>query len=248
MLKVDLHNHTNFSFDGSMNPRQFTQAVREAGLDVVAVTDHGTRLGGLAVRELDPPFRVIIGCEIMTTHGELIGLFLDSLTKDPPRDMDPVDAAKFIHDAGGVTYLPHPFLPYLGSRMRPEVLPRLAPHLDIVEGLNARGSQVAHDRDAMLWARAHDIAVGGGSDAHVASGVGTGFVLMENFDGPTDLLAMLRKGSLVCRAREQTWRSALNLAFGVTLGYRRIRKMKARIDAGEPLRAAWDKTYTGVAG
>ncbi|KAB2855821.1 MAG: PHP domain-containing protein [Bauldia sp.] len=90
-IKVDLHNHTNFSFDGEMNPRRFVEVYTRLGFGAVAVTDHNTRLGALAVAELDPPFRVIVSCEVKSREGEIIGLFLD---RDIPRGLSAIDTAK----------------------------------------------------------------------------------------------------------------------------------------------------------
>lgn len=240
-VKVDLHNHTNFSFDGSMTPRDLMAEAALAKIDVLAVTDHGTRLGGLALRELDPPFRVIIGCEIMTARGELIGLFLDNLKDDPPSGMDPVDAAKLIHDAGGLTYLPHPLLDYLPSRMKPDAWERLLPHLDIVEAINARGSQAAHDRAGARWGRHHHKVLGAGSDAHIRAGVGTGYVIMDDFDGPADFLEKLGRGVTVCRRRETPFVSVINLAVGIAIGRKRAKSMLTAHRAGTPLREIWDR-------
>ncbi|MCB1154861.1 PHP domain-containing protein [bacterium] len=237
LIKVDLHNHTTFSFDGEMNPRRFIERYTELGFGAVAVTDHNTRLGALAIRELDPPFKVIVGCEVSTQYGEIIGLFLE---KDIKKKMHPLDAAKAIHDAGGITLLPHPFLG-IPTAMKREILPQLLPHIDIVEGLNARGPEPAKDFDSYLWGRYHGLAISGGSDAHSASGAGSGYVLMEDFDGPQDFLEKLRRGTIVTRRREMLYRSAMNLVYGKTYGWLRVQNMIRKHKAGAPLRELWDK-------
>ena len=75
-MRVDLHSHTRYSLDATTTPQQLVQRAREAGLDRIAVTDHGEIEGALRARELDPAL-VIVGEEIRCRCGvELIGLFL----------------------------------------------------------------------------------------------------------------------------------------------------------------------------
>ncbi len=66
VLRVDLHTHTNYSPDSIMSPRWFVETCRRKGINCVAVTDHNTIRGALAVREL-ADFRVIVGEEIQST-------------------------------------------------------------------------------------------------------------------------------------------------------------------------------------
>ncbi|MBZ0274419.1 PHP domain-containing protein [bacterium] len=237
-IKVDLHNHTNFSFDGEMNPRRFVEVYTRLGFGAVAVTDHNTRLGALAVAELDPPFRVIVSCEVKSREGEIIGLFLD---RDIPRGLSAIDTAKAIHDAGGLTLLPHPMIDVVPTRIDPRVLPAVLEHIDIIECVNARNADPAFDRDAALVANAYGKARGAGSDAHAISGAGTGYVLMEPFDGPADFLEKLHRGTIVARKREAMARSLVNFAYGNTLGQIRVGRMIRAHRRGVPLRRLWDR-------
>ena len=75
LIRVDLHNHTYYSPDSILSPRRFVREARRRGLDVAAVTDHNTIRGALTVRELSEQ-AVIIGEEIKSADGEILGLFL----------------------------------------------------------------------------------------------------------------------------------------------------------------------------
>ncbi len=238
LIKVDLHNHTNFSFDGEMTPRTLVDCFAEKGFGAVAVTDHNSRLGGLAVAELNPPFKVIPGVEVKSKHGEIIGLFVE---KDIEPGMDAVDTAKAIHEAGGLTLLPHPFIKLVVSRMDERQLPALVEHLDIIEALNARGDDPKEDRFAYAWAKSHGLAVSAASDAHHPGGVGGGYMLMEDFDGKDDFINKLKKGTLICAQRTHLYRSFFNWIPGHIFGIRRIRKMHKDYRRGESLRPLWQK-------
>ena len=96
-----------WSGDSTTTPEEFAAAVAASGLDVVCITDHNAIAGAVELEDrLDA--RVIVGEELRTAAGEIIGLFL---TDRIPMGVGPVDAAKAIRDQGGVVYVPHPFDP-----------------------------------------------------------------------------------------------------------------------------------------
>ena len=73
---VDLHNHTFHSYDAQNRLSDYERAHDRGRFDVVAITDHNTIAGALRFRER-ASFPVIVGQEIDTADGELIGLYLD---------------------------------------------------------------------------------------------------------------------------------------------------------------------------
>ena len=76
-IKVDMHMHSERSPDSRMRPTDQAWRIKAVGLDVVCATDHNTIEGGLRLRELADGFRVIVGSEILSRDGEIIGLFLE---------------------------------------------------------------------------------------------------------------------------------------------------------------------------
>src|SRR5262249_61221230 len=82
-------------------------ALAAAGIDVVCATDHNTIEGALRLRDLaGERLRVIVGEEISSRDGEIIGLFL---TRPIPRDLSAEDTIARIRDQGGIVSVPHPF-------------------------------------------------------------------------------------------------------------------------------------------
>src|SRR5258708_7741325 len=106
-VRVDLHSHTMWSGDCTTTPDELEEAVVDSGIDVLCITDHSTTNGAkeLAHRL---PCRVIVGEELRTGSGELIGLFL---TDRLPFGIGHLDAAERIRAQGGIVYVPHPFDP-----------------------------------------------------------------------------------------------------------------------------------------
>ncbi len=168
---LDLHCHTRWSFDGAMDPSRLVRAARARGLDGLAVTDHGEIEGAFETRRAaGNDLLVVIGEEIETRAGELLGLFL----REKIETEDPLEAIRAIHDQGGVAVLPHPFARAL--RIDEEA----ARALDACEGFNARHSKIpsiegteGEDR-IMLFARRYDLSLTAGSDAHFPREVGRG--------------------------------------------------------------------------
>src|SRR4029077_7846976 len=78
--RADMHLHTLYS-DGTMEVQALLDQVeRETDLDLIAVTDHERIDGALRARELhdagDYHFGLVVGEEITTRRGHLLGLFL----------------------------------------------------------------------------------------------------------------------------------------------------------------------------
>lgn len=193
-VRVDLHSHTMWSGDSTTTPDEVEQSVVESGIDVLCITDHNAIRGAveLAARL---PCRVVVGEEMRTHAGEVIGLFL---TERVPAGTTPVAAAHAIRSQGGVVYVPHPFDP-----MRRNITERALHELtsarlvDAVEVLNAKTSLRSLNERAAAFASEHDLAAGAGSDAHVPHGLGAAYVEMPDFDGPREFLANLRLARIV---------------------------------------------------
>lgn len=193
-VRVDLHSHTMWSGDSTTTPDEVGQAVLDSGLDVVCITDHHAVKGAFELtRQL--PCRVIIGEEMRTHAGELIGLFLRERI---PFGTPPAEAARAIRDQGGVVYVPHPFDPMRRNITEAALDALVAAGLvDAIEVINAKTSLQSLNRRAAEYALRHDLAAGAGSDAHVPLALGAAYVEMPDFDGPTDFLAKLREARTV---------------------------------------------------
>lgn len=187
-VRVDLHSHTMWSGDSTTTPDEITDAVRAAGIDVMCITDHNAVKGAIELSER-LPCRVIVGEEMRTHHGEIIGLFL---SEHIPFGLAPSDAARAIRDQGGVVYVPHPFDP-MRRNISEQALDDLVAHglVDAIEVFNAKTSLPSLNRRAADYAASHDLPGGSGSDAHVPLAIGAAYVEMPDFDGPTDFIAKL---------------------------------------------------------
>ena len=94
--------------DCAMPVADILERAREVGLDVVAITDHDSAAGGLEAREIADRYgvRVIVGEEVKSGEGEVIGLFLE---RTIPGGMSFAETVAAIREQGGLVYVPHPF-------------------------------------------------------------------------------------------------------------------------------------------
>jgi predicted metal-dependent phosphoesterase TrpH len=193
-VRVDLHSHTMWSGDSTTTPEEIEQAVVESGLDVLCITDHNAirgaeQLGGAL------PCRVIVGEELRTHAGEIIGLFL---TERIPFGTPPADAARAIRDQGGIVYVPHPFDPMRRNLEETALVALVEDGLvDAIEVLNAKTSLPSLNRRALDFAAQRGLLAGAGSDAHVPDALGSAYVEMPDFDGPSSFLDSLAQARVV---------------------------------------------------
>jgi predicted metal-dependent phosphoesterase TrpH len=161
MVAIDLHTHSIASPDGGIRPEQYAVMLASGILDYIAITDHNTITTAQRLHN-QLGERIIVGEEITTTDGDIIGLYLTELI---PKGLSAQEAAKRIHAQGGLVYAAHPF-----ERVRKgigaHILTALGDDIDIIEGYNGRSLSRNSNRAAAAWATTHHIAAAASSDAH----------------------------------------------------------------------------------
>lgn len=179
VMRIDLHCHSEASHDCKTPLKDMPAECLRHNLRVLAVTDHDQVWGGLELQKivkeegLQDDFWVIVGEEITTNEGELIGLFLQE--RIPP-DLSPEETVKEIKAQGGLVMLQHGFDPLKRYRLRPEATARIADQIDIVETFNARLSRRRYNAAAVVWAEERKLPQCAGSDAHTIQDIGEAWV------------------------------------------------------------------------
>jgi len=177
--------HTTAS-DGWPSPSQLVDhAARRAGLNVIAITDHDTIEGALRAVEHAKRRRlhVIVGEEVSSRDGHIIGLFLDRRVIP---GMSAAATVHAIHDQGGLAIAPHPF--WRTTRQvrngRVHGVGWLAAELDFdgVEVENATPGFYVFNQLARRLNMGLGAAELGCSDAHIVDAVGRAFT---EFPGAT---------------------------------------------------------------
>jgi predicted metal-dependent phosphoesterase TrpH len=183
--KADLHTHTKYSGmsklrfirfpDAVSDPEEVVRAAEKRGLDVVCVTDHDTIRGAKMAEKVAGNVEVIVGEEVSTADGEVIGLFVN---EEIPRGLSAEETIDRIHTMGGLAIAPHPFSSHCSSLAN--LLFELK--LDGVELFNAFHRDGYTNDIAQRLCENLAVAKTGGSDAHAPMMVGDAYT---TFDGST---------------------------------------------------------------
>jgi predicted metal-dependent phosphoesterase TrpH len=207
-IKVDLHCHSEASSDCSTPLEFFPERCEKREVRVQAITDHNEIWGAQRIKELVEEQKqesraegsndrilltVIVGEEISTSEGEIIGLFL---TERIEPGLTPEETIAEIKSQGGLALLPHGFDPLKRWRLRPEARERIADSIDIVETFNARISQPRWNRAAVAWAQDRSLPMSAGTDAHTLADIGSAWVEVpfQSIQEPEELLLALEGG------------------------------------------------------
>ena len=207
-IVADLHLHTNWSHDCSIDVDELLDHAEAQGLGAIAVTDHNVFGGALEAVERARGRRLVVipGEEVKTAdQGEVIGLFL---REEIPRGMSFGETVAAIRAQGGLVYLPHPF-DRLHAIPEPATLHRHLAEVDVFEVYNARLLFEAYNDEALRFARKYNLTPGAGSDAHVLAGVGTGAVRMRRFSGPEEFLVSLHDAEVLRRPKSLVYLQGL---------------------------------------
>ncbi|MCL2582156.1 MAG: PHP domain-containing protein [Streptosporangiales bacterium] len=194
-VRIDCHLHTVASGDSALTLDQLAERAKSTGLDVICVTDHNVTEAAeeAQVRQEELGVRIIVGEEIRTQAGDVIGLFL---TERIPYVLPLPEVVTRIRDQGGLVYVPHPFDPVRSSLGR-KLEPLCAEGgVDVIEVFNSKITDQAQNGLAATVAAEYGIPSAAGSDAHDADGVGAAYVELPDFDGPAGFLEALRGAAL----------------------------------------------------
>ena len=158
----DFHIHSSYSMDSPLSPKSILKIAHSKGLGVIAITDHNTIRGGLQAKSIkQDSVRIIVGSEVNTDFGDLIGLFLS----------EEIESRKFeevvdeIKNQDGIVVLPHPF------RRKRFPSSELLRGVDIIEGVNARTSEKLNLAAGRLAKELKKPMIAG-SDAHFSFELG----------------------------------------------------------------------------
>ena len=205
--RADLHIHSLAS-DGTAGIDEILLAAVAADLQVIGIADHdridAARAGQTLALRRGLPIEVVIGEEISTRGGHLLGLWLS----EPIKPWQSLRASiAQVHDQGGLAIPAHPLFPYplcaqgiMLRRLLADPDPRF--HPDAIEVFNPTTfGRPVHGR-VVRFADAHGLGAIGNSDAHAAEAIGLG---STTFPGRT--AEHLRAAIL---ARETGWQGTFH--------------------------------------
>jgi len=203
-MKFDLHIHSKYSYDSFLSPVRIIKVAKRKGLHGVAITDHNTIKGGIEALKIneDEDFQVIVGAEIRTEYGDIIGLFLeDEITTNKFEEV-----IEEIKSQGGLSVLAHPYRHY---KFPEEIIDKV----DLVEVFNARSRKADNER-AYELAKKFKKPQTAGSDAHLVFEIGRGITIVNS-----EVREELREGNTTIEGEVSNY----YLAHGLSVAMEKIK-------------------------
>ncbi len=195
VLTVETHAHTYRSGDCLMRPDRIVAVCRRRGIDRLCVTDHNTIRGALELAALAPEL-VVVGEEIRTTRGELLGYFL---REQIPHGLSPHETIARLREQGAAISISHPFdYSRKGAWAQTDLLDIL-PLVDAIEVFNSRALSPAANERALAFAHKHATLGTAGSDAHSYGELGRAGLRLPDFDDAAGFIAALAHAVPVTR-------------------------------------------------
>lgn len=213
MLSIDLHVHSEASFDGRDSVDLILEQAQAVGLDGIAITDHDTIAASLDAveRAAEYDLLAIPGMEVSTADGHVLSLGIEDKI---PAGLPFGTTIERIRDLGGLAVVPHPY-----QESRSGVLANISKKelrtADAIEVYNSRLLTGRSNRQARRFAQRTDLPMTAGSDAHVCEMVGQA---VTNVDPPeltvAAVLEEIRAGRSTVEGSRTPWRVSFRQAAG----------------------------------
>jgi len=205
VLSVELHCHSDLSYDGRDPIELLLEQAEAVGLDALAVTDHDEIDASLRAAETAPEHGLvgIAGMEITCAAGHVLGF---GLSERIPAGLSFSETLDRIHEQGGIAVVPHPF-----QRSRHGVAPHISydelASADAIEVYNSRLFTGRSNRRADRFATRRDLPKTAGSDAHIAEMVGQAVTQVSTDDRSVEgILDAVAAGETTVIGSRTPWR------------------------------------------
>lgn len=198
-MNIEFHVHTRYSSDSILNKYLILLMCKIKKIDGIAITDHNEIMGAIEYKKILEKHKisVIIGEEIFTTKGEIIGLFLKE--KIEPF-LSPQETIKQIRMQSGLVYIPHPYdLKREKSVLKEEYIQEFSNEIDLIEIHNGRNISDDYDTKQKNISDRCNILPIIGSDAHTFFELGRNYVIFENAISKENLRESIKNSKFITK-------------------------------------------------
>ena len=172
---------------------QVINRCQERGINCIAISDHGTAEGALKMQSI-APFPVIVAEEVLTPHGEIMGMFLKETV---PSGLSVEQTISQIKAQGALVNIPHPFDIFRQSTLDSSIIEAIVDQIDLIEVFNSRYLLLRSAIKAQTFAQKYGLPQSAGSDAHTPDEIGNAYIEMPEFNGKDDFLNALKKSKIL---------------------------------------------------
>ncbi len=177
--KTEFHIHTRYSKDSILAYWLLLLIAKRKKIDTLVITDHNEIDGALKYKEKFKKrnIEIIVGEEIFTKKGEIIGL---NLKKKIEPNLTPKQTIKEIRKQGGLVYVPHPYdeKRYKTVLVESEI-EKNKDEIDFIEVHNGRNIDRQFSIEQNEIAENYNLRKIIGSDAHTFFELGRNYILTD---------------------------------------------------------------------
>lgn len=180
--KIEFHVHTISSKDSMLTKYLILLICKLKKIDCLAITDHNEVHFSLKNKNFFKKHNIdiIVGEEIFTSDGEIIGLYLNKRIEP---NLSAIETVKEIRKQGGLVYIPHP---YDEKRKKTVIidsaLKKIRKEVDFIEKHNGRNVNIDFSNKQNKIAEKYNLRKIVGSDAHTFYELGRNYCLVESYD------------------------------------------------------------------
>lgn len=193
-VRAEFHVHTRFSKDSILNKYFLLLMCKIKKIDLLAITDHNEIKGALKYKPffLKHKIEIIVGEEIMTKNGEIIGLYLN---KKVSPNLSVKKTIEEIKKQGGLIYLPHPYDEKRHKTVLEEKYQeKYKNEFDFIEIHNGRNIKDEFDTKQKQIQKKLNIVPIIGGDSHTFFEIGRNYVVFE-YSGKENLKEAIKKAN-----------------------------------------------------
>ncbi|MBI4651941.1 PHP domain-containing protein [Candidatus Desantisbacteria bacterium] len=193
-MKIDMHVHSIYSGDSTLEPREMIKKAKEIGLDAICITDHHSFIASQFVEDVarKENFKIFRGAEYHSEWGHVLiyGVYDDNFNSG--RYLPIQEIIDKIQKEGGVVVPSHPY--HRGySRYLGDNIFKLK-NLYAMETYNARRTDEENNlaQKASVMLKLPGI---GSSDAHSVEELGRAYtVFQDHISNIKELVTALKRG------------------------------------------------------
>lgn len=172
-MKIDMHVHSYYSWDGVSSPKKILEKAKQKGIDGIAITEHNNIDSYEEFKKIADSLNmfVIKAEEVKTKQGDVLAYFINSKIE---KGKDAKETIREIREQGGISVIAHPF--HFKEYFKDDISKY---DVDGIEVFNSRIPFKKNNKSALEFAEKNNKKMFAGSDCHISNGVGDAYVEVD---------------------------------------------------------------------
>lgn len=193
-MKIDMHVHSIYSGDSTLEPLAMVKRAREIGLDAICITDHHSFLSSQLIDHIarQENFKIFRGAEYHTANGHILiyGIFDDSFNSG--RYLPMQEVIDKVQSEGAIAVPSHPYHRGYSRYLGDDIF-----NLRNIYALETFNARIPEEENIMAQKASKMLKLPGigSSDAHSLPELGKAYTIFDDYIGSIrDLVNAIKKG------------------------------------------------------